>query len=98
MRKRFVVCLNSSTNEQNEKFKEFIKESRLGWWHWLSNSWLLVDSKGQCTASSLRDQLNRNYPGIHSLVLELRGDDDTWAGFGPSGEDKNMFKWIKENW
>jgi hypothetical protein len=98
MKKRFVVCVNSATNEQNKQFKEFIRENGLGWWHWLRNVWLLSDSKGKFSAAEIRDQLGRNYPGVYSLVLELRGDDDTWSGFGPKKEGKNMFKWIRDNW
>jgi hypothetical protein len=101
MRKRFVVCLNSSTPEQNKAFKDYISETGMGWWHWLGDTWLLTDSSGVRTAEGIRAKLKELYPGVHQLVLELRGKDDTWAGFGPNGANgssKDMFKWLRENW
>lgn len=98
MKKRFVVCLDSSTPEQNKIFKSFLQENKLGWWHWLATTWLVSDSKGKYTAKDIRDTVKRCFPGVHMIVLEIRGADDTWAGFGSSKPDKNMFDWLKENW
>ncbi|PSS71686.1 hypothetical protein AYI85_04935 [Shewanella algae] len=98
MKKRFAVALDSNTKAQNELFKQYIKENGYGWWYWIDGFWLLVDSSGKLTANQLRDDLGEFYPGVHKLVLELRGDDDTWSGYGPKSEKKNMFSWIKKNW
>ena len=76
---------------------KFIKDNKLGWWHWISNMWLLVDSSGQMTASILRDKICKLYSENRVMVIELDGDRDTWAGFGPT-QPKNMFDWIKQNW
>ena len=59
--------------------------------------WLLVDSSGQMTASILRDKICKLYSENRVMVIELDGDRDTWAGFGPT-QPKNMFDWIKQNW
>ena len=32
----------------------------------------------------------------YNLVIEVK--DGGWAGFGPKGEDKDMFAWIKKYW
>jgi hypothetical protein len=96
--KRFIVALNSGTKEQNAVFKQFIRDREYGWWHWLSDLWLLTDSSGVLTAAELNKELNNIYPGVRKVVFELRGKNDAWAGFGPIGEDKNMFNWIKKNW
>lgn len=98
MKKRFILSLDSSTTEQDELFEKFVDENGLDWWHWLNNLWLLVDPKGNFSASEIRDEANRIYPHVNKLVLEIRSDDDTWSGFGPSKPEKDMFKWIKENW
>ena len=58
--------------------------------------WLLVDSSGQMTASILRDKICKLYSENRVMVIELDGDRDTWAGFGPT-QPKNMFDWIKQN-
>lgn len=98
MKKRFVVAVDSATKEQNDTFREFLKSRGLGWWHWLTNLWLVADGAGRLTAQEIRDVLRQHYPSVHTLVLELREDDDTWSGFGPSSETKNMFKWLRQNW
>lgn len=100
MKKRFVVLLDSSTAEQGKSFQKFIEEKGLGWWHWLGSSWLLVDARGSLTAEKLRDQLKKDFQGVYSLVLELPGDssNDTWSGYGPKNDNKNMFDWIHKNW
>ncbi len=98
MRKRFVVALDSNTQEQNDQFKDYIRVHRLGWWYWIDGFWLLIDSSGELTAKKLRTDLGKIYSNVHKLVLELKGNDDTWSGFGPTSEDKNMFSWLNRNW
>ncbi len=100
MRKRYVVMLNSETNEQVNALTEWIKENNFGWWHWLNNSWLLSDGSGKSSSAEIRDKVLDIFPGVDCIVLEIRGDgsNDTWSGFGPSTDEKDMFKWIKTNW
>ena len=98
MKKRFIISLNSKTPEQEQVLVEYLKSSGYGWWHWLNNTWLIVDKKGTSSARRFRDELGRLLPGVRNVVFELRGHDDTWAGFGPSGGEQNMFEWIKKNW
>ena len=98
MIKRFVVTLNSSTKEQNGAFIAFVKENGLGWWHWLDNFWLLTDRSGKFTAITIRDKADEFYPGVHKLVLQLDETGDTWAGFGPNTEKRNMFTWLIDTW
>ena len=98
MKKRFVVCYSDNIPKEKEMhFIQFIKDNKLGWWHWISNMWLLVDSSSQMTASILRDKICKLYSENRVMVIELDGDRDTWAGFGPT-QLKNMFDWIKQNW
>lgn len=98
MSKRYIVLLQESTEENDNKFLEFIKSKYLGWWHWLPNSWLLSDATGNLSAPIIRDAVRESYSDVNSLVIELKPDGDTWSGFGPSSGDKDMFKWIKETW
>ncbi|MFS3509318.1 hypothetical protein [Citrobacter braakii] len=98
MKKRYIISLNPATPEQDKKFVAFIKEHGLGWWHWLENTWLLVDRNGRFSAAELRAELKNIYPKIHMLVIELSDEGDNWAGFGPKSEDQDMFSWIKRNW
>jgi hypothetical protein len=98
VKKRFVVALDSHTSAQDVKFKEYVSKAGYGWWYWIDGFWLLVDISGMLSAEQLRKDLSEIYPGVRLMVLEINGSTDTWAGFGPSGVDKNMFTWLKENW
>jgi len=98
MRRKFAVALDSSTKDQNEQLRKFIKDNGLGWWHWINNFWLLTDKNGKLTAKQIREKLNEFYPGVHCIVLSLDKDGDSWSGFGPRNSDKNMFDWLKNTW
>lgn len=98
MKKRFIICINNSTKDQEEEFIEFLRGKKVLWWHWLTNTWLVIDSEGKLNASYLRGHIVKIFKQEHSIVFELKNNEDTWAGFGPNGLDRNMFKWIKENW
>ncbi|KTS27614.1 hypothetical protein [Pantoea stewartii] len=98
MRRKFAVALNSSSVEQNEKFKKFINENGLGWWHWIENFWLLTDPKGKFTASDIRDKLNEIFPKVRCIVLSIDNEENSWSGYGPTSEKKNMFNWIRDSW
>ncbi len=99
MRKRFIIGIDSTTEEQTEAFYKFAKEQNLGWWHWLANFWLLIDSQGHFSAADIRDKLNETHPGVNNLVLELDEHGGVkWAGFGPTSENQNMFRWLHDYW
>jgi hypothetical protein len=98
MKKRFVIAVNSANAAQQEALVQFFKDQKVGWWHWLSNLWLVTDSRGQLSAASIRGTLKQILPGVHTVVLELNDEGDTWAGFGPNTENKSMFKWLKDHW
>lgn len=99
MRRRFVVLLDSATPEQDKEFKEWVNEQHFGWWHWLSQSWLITSTSTDMRAATLRDKATEIYDSTHLFVLELRGTvDDTWSGFGPKSSSRDMFEWIKNNW
>ncbi len=99
MRKRFIVCLNEgTTKEQDKLFIDFINKNKVGWWHWLSTTWLIVDSSGLLNARDLREKIKEVFPGNYNMVFEFSDEKNTWAGFGKNNGDKNMFDWIKKNW
>lgn len=98
MKKRFIVMLQDSTKESSDAFLGKIKEWNISWWHWLPTSWLLSDQTGKLSADIIRDTVNEVF-GCHNMVIEIRDDGtDTWAGFGPKGEKRNMFNWMQETW
>lgn len=98
MKKRFVICINGSTKEQENKFVEYINTQGVGWWHWLTNTWLIVDRNGKTSAGTWREKAVEIFEREHVLVIEISQQNDTWSGFGPSSDEKDMFKWIRDNW
>jgi hypothetical protein len=98
MKKRFVVLIESSTKEQNDSFLGWIESENIGWFHWFQNTWLLSNPRGHLSASDIRSQVKQAYGSANTLILELQGTNDTWSGFGPNTEQKDMFKWVKRNW
>lgn len=98
MKKRFVVALDSHTDAQDLKFKEYVNNASLGWWYWIDGFWLLVDHDSALTATQLRKDLESIYSGVTLFVLEISGNDHTWSGFGPNAPEKDMFKWLRETW
>ena len=97
MKKRFIVVTNRTTAEQDKAFQESLPPG-FAWWHWLGETWLLVDNTGFRSASELRDIARDAFPGIYCLVIEVSESGDRWAGFGPSSGEKNMFAWIRDYW
>lgn len=98
MRKLFVVTSDSTTADQDNVFRKWI-EPRFNWWHWIEQTWLLVDENGTYTVYELRDKVKECFPGVYVMVLEVSKDGKArWAGFGAKGDAKNMFTWLKENW
>lgn len=98
MRKKYIVAVDDATEDQRKEFKKYIKSTSCGWWHWISNFWLLTDPDGEFSCSEIRDKVKEYFPGLNCLVIEISNEGDTWSGFGPKGDDKNMFRWVRETW
>jgi len=98
MKKRFIICIDNSTEEDKSKFIEYLKSSSFAWWHYLSDTWLLSDTSGKYTAATIRDKVREFFPTDYLMVFELSENGDTWSGFGPNTEERNMFAWIRKNW
>jgi hypothetical protein len=96
---RFVLMASGGSNEDSEAITTLIKSyDNATWWHWLENSWLIVDGSDTLNVKQLFEDLHRVAPGVHALVTRV--DPETWYGFGPKrrGEDENMFRWLRKHW
>ena len=96
MKKRYIVGINSLTEEQEKAFLEYISSNELAWWHWINNLWLIVDRSGKLTAKKLRDDLMEIVPETYLIVMD--GIDGRCWGFGPKGKKRNMFNWLDNTW
>ena len=98
MKKKFIVLIDTESENQAILFREFLDKKGLGWWHWLSNSWLVADLNGTFTIKTLMDEVQKAFPNVNCLVTE-GGSDGTWVGYGPANEESsNFFPWLKKSW
>lgn len=95
MKKKFIVAIDSSNNEINDKIIQYAKDNKFGWWHWIQDFWILSTYR-EVDAATIRNDLNEITLN-RKLILEVK-EPGSWAGRGPNSDDENMFTWIKENW
>ena len=97
MTRRYVVAVNTLTQDQDAAFAKALNDAGLDWWHWIGNFWLIIDRNERHTAANFRDYLNTIMAGRYSMVMEVYPGSD-WAGFGPHGEKFDMGNWIQSRW
>lgn len=96
MKKRYIVSIDGNISKEKENiFSEYLKENQLIWWHWLSNTWLIIDEHDKVDSAILRSKAKDIF-GTYNWVYNI--ENGNWAGFGPNGADRNMFTWLKEKW
>jgi hypothetical protein len=100
MNRRFILVTNRTTAEQDQAFKDQLnaKYPGNGWWHWLGETWLIVDPFGRLDAAIICELARESFPGIYNLVIEIPPGDGTWAGFGLTTPPTNMFEWLHTTW
>lgn len=98
MGKKFIIALDKSNTVKNKAMVEYLKERKFKYWHWLSNLWLVTTRDETVTAAIIRNEVRQVYEKEHMLVIEISNSGDTWAGFGPNSEKRNMFKWLRITW
>lgn len=97
MKRKFVIGASALSLEQEKAFLAHLKSEGMGYWHWISGMWLVIDPKGRTPTKSLRDALVRIAPGHRILVMRIEGRTH-WSGYRPSHMKKDMFRWVKEAW
>jgi hypothetical protein len=98
VRKRFVIAINSNRYLESDDLIGYFKNKGYAWWSWIDGFWLVVDPFGSETPNSLRVALSDLRPNIRMFVMEVTGDEELWAGFGPTGSENDMFDWVRKNW
>jgi hypothetical protein len=94
MRRHFIIVVNDATAEQqNAVTNHFTNRNGIGYWHWYSDMWLLIDSTNFWNAETLRDKLNELLPANHKFVCEVRYPAN-WAAFG----NPDTFPWLHNEW
>ncbi len=94
MKRKFIICVNDPTAQQQDTITEFLKGTgTLGYWHWMSDIWLVTDPNFLWTSEKIRDLISSLIPGVFNLVIQIDGSH-RWSGFG----DPDMAKWLEETW
>lgn len=86
---------NRTTAEQDSAFIAILRAQwpHLGWWHQLSETWLIIDLSGKLNAGDIRDAAMKAFPGIYLMVTEAAGPFIR-SGFARSSD----FVWMTEQW
>ena len=95
-KRRFVVIIEEETPEEISSFGKYLEERDFGWWHWVSNVWLLTVHNEQLSAVEIRDELRKITRDKVTMVIEV--NSVTWAGFGPTTGEKDISKWMIDIW
>ncbi|KKW76153.1 hypothetical protein AAV97_17330 [Acinetobacter sp. Ag2] len=97
MKRRYIVCFDDLSPDQEKLVTNYMKEKKLAWWHWIGDTWFAVDSLGKYSAAIVRDDLMAIVKE-RLIVIELNEEKDTWAGVRVKDPEKKMFTWFKNVW
>ena len=94
MKGRYVVCIDDTTVEQQNKVTKYFKElDNVGYWHWYSDLWLVTDPGDQLSTEKIRQGLDALLPDANKIVIEVESGY-AWSIFGK----EDSFKWLHETW
>ena len=93
MTNRFMLSVDNATAQQQDAITTWLRSTQLGFWHYLSHAWLVVDRTDTYNVNSLRDQVTRLVPGA-TFIIVVVADPNGWAGYGPSPK----FEWLHSVW
>jgi hypothetical protein len=94
MSRQFVIGIDDVSDDQKDALREMFSNHG-SWWNWIPGFWL-VTTDDNTKASTVRDRVLEIVPNCNCIVIEIR--ESTWSGYGPSSDNKSMFKWLKNKW
>jgi hypothetical protein len=90
---KFIVAVDDVSAEQRDAITRFFREQNFGWWHWLSDTWLLYADQTEFTTATLRDRIFQIAPTASVLVQNLNVPGD-WA----LAAVRESHEWMHRNW
>ena len=76
MRAVFLVCVDqSATPEQQDAFTNHLRALKIGFWHQISHTWIIVAQSGQTAASQIGHSLSVFMPGVPYIAIEVEPKD-----------------------
>lgn len=94
MKRRFIISTETLSPDKEAKLKTEI--GSVIWWHWLPNTWLIIDTSDTVSVSSLRDAVRRVSTSTECLVLEV--DHKSWSALTRKTVNGRLSDWVKKNW
>lgn len=97
--RRFVIGVSSVTPDQEKAIQEYLG-SLGGWWHWISNMWLLASNSdsSELSASRIAGMIIVLAPESRAVVFEFP-EDINWALYGKTKEERErMGAWLRSSW
>jgi hypothetical protein len=95
--RRFAVGISALATEDQKAFLEFANSHGMGWWHYVSDFWLLIDWNDKVSPDQIRNFLMTSTSSKIGIVIEIIGEDN-WSGFAPKDELEKTFAWLHKNW
>jgi hypothetical protein len=92
--KLFVLTVQGASEAQRNAITNYLKNGGYGYWHWLSDFWIIETAYPNLSSAALRDEMLKLIPGLWFNVFAVRPIAGDWAGFG----DTSSAEWLNENW
>lgn len=94
MKNRFVLIIDGADKQQQDVISNYFKDHSFGYWHYIKDTWLLVDYDGTWTVSTIRAKARELLPDINLMIVLKVDDSSAWAGLG----NKGNFDWLNDTW
>ena len=92
MKRRFVICVDDSTGEQQNAVTDYLKKKKCRFWHYFSDLWLVTSDAQDISAEGLRAEISEIIPSTSKFVMEV--GDGSWA----AQCEKKSHNWLHESW
>ena len=91
MTRRFVISVDDTTADVQNKITNYLLELKVWYWHHLAYLWLVVTDREDLSAAMIRNGITNLTPAS-TIVLEITDTD--WAARSPV----RSHKWLDEFW
>jgi hypothetical protein len=91
MKRRFILSTEQLTPLQETELK--LTFAAASWWHWLPNTWLIVDQTNTVTVEKIRDGFRKVAFDKQCLVLEI--EPKGWASMEKTTPHGVLSDWVK---
>ena len=99
MTRRFILLVDRASNEEQKVVSDLLTSLGVVWWHFLHDTWLIVDLKGKLdsyfVATQVKEKLHPGQdedPGRHLMAFLATGSD-YW-----SWTTAESMKWLEKYW